>query len=186
MRSDALRNRERVIHAAREVYAEQGFDACVPDVARRAGVGKATVYRSFPTREHLVAAVVIHRLEWFADQAREALGHGDPAEALHEVMLGSARRAAADRSLPEAIARVSDMPGVLEAQEEVRAALGDLLAAGQKAGSVRDDVTVADLKVLFSGVCSALGPDADEAALRRGITLVLDALRPGGRPLTQS
>lgn len=182
-RSDALRNRERVIAAAREVFAEQGFDACVPEVARRAGVGKATVYRSFPTREHLVAAVVIHRLEWFAGQARAALGRDDPAEALRDVMLGSARRAAADRSLPEAIALVSEMPGVVEAQEEVREALGELLAAAQRAGSVRGDVTVADVKVLFSGICSALGPGAGEAALRRGTTLVLDALRPGGRPL---
>ena len=56
-RSDALRNRERVIAAAREVFAEQGIHACVPEVARRAGVGKATVYRSFATREHLVAAL---------------------------------------------------------------------------------------------------------------------------------
>ncbi len=182
-RSDALRNRERVVAAARDVFAEQGFDACVPEVARRAGVGKATVYRSFPTREHLVAAVVIHRLEWFAARARAALDGPDPAGGLGEFMLSSARHAAADRSLPEAIALVSEMPGVLEAQAEVRAALGALLAAAQEAGTVRPDVGVADVKLLFSGVCGALGADAGEDALRRGMTLALDALRPGGRPL---
>ena len=103
--------------------------------------------------------------------------------ALGELMLGSARRAAADRSLPEALALVSEMPGVLEAQAEVRAALGALLAAAQATGAVRADVGVGDVKVLFSGVCGAFGPDAGEAALRRGMTLALDALRPGGRPL---
>jgi AcrR family transcriptional regulator len=182
-RSDAIRNRGRVITAARAVFAEQGFDACVTDVAERAGVGKATVYRSFPTREHLVAAVVIDRLEWFAERADAALGGPDPAGALGEVMLGSVHRAAADRSLPEAIARVSDMPGVLEAQEGVRAALGALLVAAQDAGGVRRDVAVADVKVLYSGVFAALGPEPDEGALRRGMTLAIDALRPGGRTL---
>ena len=182
-RSDALRNRERVIAAAREVFAERGIDACVPEVARRAGVGKATVYRSFPTREHLVAAVVVHRLEWFEACARDGLADPDPAAGLAAFMLGAARRAAADRSLSEAIALVSEMPGVIEAQTRVRTALGALLRAAQDAGAVRDDVGVHDVKLLLSGVCGALGADASEAALRRAMTLALDALRPGGRTL---
>jgi AcrR family transcriptional regulator len=182
-RSDAVRNRERVIVAAREVFAEQGINACVPDVARRAGVGKATVYRSFPTREHLVAAVVVHRLEWFAAGAHDALADPDPASGLATFMLGAARGAAADRSLPEAIALVSEMPGVLEAQARVRTALDALLTAAQRAGTVRADVGAADVKLLLSGVCGALGADASEGALRRAMTLALDALRPGGRAL---
>lgn len=182
-RSDALRNRERVIAAAREVFAERGIDACVPEVARRAGVGKATVYRSFPTREHLVAAVVVHRLEWFEARAQKALGDPDPASGLATFMLGAARRAAADRSLPEAIALVSRMPGVLEAQARARSSLAALLAAAQRAGAVRTDVGVADVKLLLSGVCGALGADAGEDALSRAMTLALDALRPGGRAL---
>ena len=64
-RADALRNRERVVAAAAEVFAERGIEASVPEVAVRAGVGKATVYRSFPTKEHLVAAVVTGRLAEF-------------------------------------------------------------------------------------------------------------------------
>jgi AcrR family transcriptional regulator len=182
-RSDAVRNRERVIAAARAVFAEQGIHACVPDVARRAGVGKATVYRSFPTREHLVAAVVVHRLEWFEACARDALADPDPASGLATFMLDAARRTAADRSLPEAIALVSEMPGVLEAQARVRTALDALLTAAQRAGTVRADIGVADVKLLLGGVCGALGADASEDALRRAMTLALDALRPGGRAL---
>jgi hypothetical protein len=98
-------------------------------------------------------------------------------------MLGAARRAAADRSLSEAIALVSEMPGVIEAQTRVRVALSALLRAAQDAGAVRDDVGVQDVKLLLSGVCGALGADAGEAALRRAMTLALDALRPGGRAL---
>ena len=180
MRSDALRNRERVITAARAVFAERGLGAGVPEVAERAGVGKATVYRSYPTREHLVAAIVINRLEWFAATARAALGADDPAEALGDVLLAWARRASADRSLAGAFAMVSEMPGVAEAHDAVRAALGDLITTAQEAGSIRADVTYADVKVLFGGVCHAAD---DEAALQRATTLVLDALRPGGRDL---
>jgi hypothetical protein len=98
-------------------------------------------------------------------------------------MLDAARRTAADRSLPEAIALVSEMPGVLDAQARVRTALGALLTAAQRAGTVRADIGVADVKLLLSGVCSALGADASEDALRRAMTLALDALRPGGRAL---
>ena len=125
----------------------------------------------------------MHRLEWFEARAREGLEDPDPAAGLAAFMLAAARRSAADRSLSEAIALVSEMPGVLEAQARVRDALGELLSAAQAAGAVRDDIGVQDVKLLLSGVCGALGADADEAALRRAMTLALDALRPGGRTL---
>ena len=69
-RADAVRNYERVLAAASEVLAEKGAEAGVPEIAARAGVGKGTVYRCFPTKDHLVSAVLGERLRWFADAAR--------------------------------------------------------------------------------------------------------------------
>ncbi|MGZ8647714.1 MAG: TetR/AcrR family transcriptional regulator, partial [Solirubrobacteraceae bacterium] len=69
-RADAQRNHERVLRAAGEVLSERGLEAGVDEIAARAGVGKATVYRSFPTKEHLIAAVVIDRLGEFEQRAR--------------------------------------------------------------------------------------------------------------------
>ena len=77
-RADAVRNRERVVAAAAEVFREKGDAAVVPEIAARAGVGKGTVYRCFPTKDHLVAAVATQRVRWFEAEAREAAASDDP------------------------------------------------------------------------------------------------------------
>src|SRR6478609_7030123 len=82
-RADALRNRDRVIAAAGEIFA-------------LAGVGKATVYRSFPSKEHLVAAVACERLRWVAEQVTEALLRPDAGRAFEEVVIAIAERQASD------------------------------------------------------------------------------------------
>src|SRR5689334_21743092 len=85
-RADALRNRERVIAAAAAVFAEKGMEAGVPEIAARAGVGKATVYRSFPSKEHLVAAIAAQRLEWIRGLGAAALEREDPGAAFEDVV----------------------------------------------------------------------------------------------------
>ena len=85
-RSDAVRNRLRVLAAAEAVFAERGIEAGVPEIAERAGVGKATVYRSFPTKEHLIAAVSLARLEDFEQRVRARLDAPDAWQALHDLM----------------------------------------------------------------------------------------------------
>src|SRR5215831_10621549 len=82
LRADARRNREAVIKAAKELFAEQGLDAQMPDVARAAKVGVGTVYRHFPTKDHLIAALVAGRFERLADKAREGLELTDPWEGI--------------------------------------------------------------------------------------------------------
>src|ERR1700716_3285779 len=93
-RADALRNRELVIAAAAAVFAEKGLDAGVPEIAARAGVGKATVYRSFPTKQHLIAAVVCERLRGLERVADDA-GRGDDAWGAFVHVLGVAAEAQA-------------------------------------------------------------------------------------------
>ena len=85
------------------VFAERGIEASVPEVAARAGVGKATVYRSFPTKEHLIAAVVIDRMEDFERRARELLDEPDAWTALTELMSEKAVEHCVDRTLAGAL-----------------------------------------------------------------------------------
>src|SRR3954447_17214320 len=81
-RADARRNRERILAAAREAFANDGREVQMPDVARAAGVGVGTLYRHFPAKEDLVRALVCDKVQATIDTARQALGGDDPAEAM--------------------------------------------------------------------------------------------------------
>jgi len=105
LRADARRNRERILAAAREVFAESGAEAQIDDVARRAGVGVGTVYRHFATKEQLLAELVRQKFRLFADRAREALEqHEEPFAALIDVMRRNAETAAQDAATQHALA----------------------------------------------------------------------------------
>src|SRR3954449_9694854 len=95
-RPAAGRNYERVVAAATEVFAEKGAEAGVPEIAARAGVGKGTVYRCYPTKEHLISAVLSERLRWFADAAREAAEQPDAWEAFVALLGDMAERQVGD------------------------------------------------------------------------------------------
>src|SRR3954447_5992489 len=103
-RADALRNQEAVVRAAEEVFADKGLEAGIPEIAARAGVGKATVYRSFPTKEHLVAAVARERLRWVTELAGAALEDDDPGPAFERVVVALAERQASDRAVAGSLA----------------------------------------------------------------------------------
>jgi AcrR family transcriptional regulator len=178
-RADAVRNHERVIRAATEVLAERGEEAGVPEIAARAGVGKGTVYRCFPTKEHLVAAVFAERLRWFTRLAEEAAERPDAWRAFVDLLGDTAEQQAADRSLAEGMGHVSDVPVVREAREAMHAAVNRLMARAQAEGRMRPGVTSADVRVLYAGMASVLRADGnrDPAAWRRYAGLVADALR---------
>src|SRR5438270_6387429 len=101
LRADARRNRQAVIDAARELFAEQGLEAQMPDVARSANVGVGTVYRHFPTKDDLIAALVAERFERLADKAREALEAQDAWEGVCAFIRFAAQIQADDRGLCE-------------------------------------------------------------------------------------
>src|SRR3954454_1210285 len=96
-RVDALRNRERVVQAAAEVFAERGVDGGVPEIAARAGGGKGTVYRSFPTKGHPLAASPAHRVDWVAGRAAQALAAPDARRAFRELLRDAAEHQARDQ-----------------------------------------------------------------------------------------
>src|SRR5215218_4679692 len=111
-RADALRNRERVIAAAAAVFAEKGLDAGVPEIAARAGVGKATVYRSFPSKEHLVAAVACERLSWMTELVTAALLADDAGAAFEGVLQAIAEQQACDSAVAGSLAADIHLPAL--------------------------------------------------------------------------
>src|SRR5207244_4685870 len=101
LRADAQRNLERILEAARAVFAEEGLEASVADVARRAGVGTATIFRRFPTKDDLVAAMLEQELETIVARARAAADASDPAAAIAEFVSGVVEPFIEDRVVGE-------------------------------------------------------------------------------------
>ncbi|HLT61000.1 MAG TPA: helix-turn-helix domain-containing protein [Microlunatus sp.] len=158
VRADARRNRDRLLAAAREVVAEQGTDASLRDVARRAGVGIGTLYRHFGTREALLEALLQDRFERLGARADE-LGDRPPYEAVTTWLRELATASAATRGLPDAVlAALRDRGSALHgACDAMRSAGARLLDRAQSAGVVRSDLTPSDLLALASGLAWASG-----------------------------
>lgn len=179
LRADAARNRDRVLQVAYETFAAEGLGVPVDEIARRAGVGAGTIYRHFPTKEALYAAVVEHRIRDMADRGRQLLQSADPGEALFAFLRAMALEwGASDQVLIDALAgRGIDVHAIApDADADARALLAELLAAGQEAGTVRADLGVPELKAILVG-CQAIGAYGGEVAAR-ATAVVTDGLRP--------
>jgi AcrR family transcriptional regulator len=172
LRADARRNREQVVRAAREAFAEAGYDVPLDEIAARAGVGAGTVYRHFPSKEALFEAVTRVRVEDLVADAQQRAAAAEPGPAFFGFLLRLADEAAAKRDLPQAIA----VPGAL--QDAMRSSLGLLLRNAQNAGAVRPGVTANDLVVLLKGMLVSLQQDPDPALRDRIVAIIADGLRP--------
>jgi len=168
LRADAERNRGLVLEAARSVFAEHGLEAGVAEVAVRAGVGVATIFRRFPTKDDLLAAVLEDRVHEIAELARSATS-------FREFMIEAAAVHVSDRGLCDAVDRaVFARPELERSRVEVRELVSALLEQAQAAGEVRKDVTVDDIPVVLLGVARAAPLDR----WRRYLDFALDGLRP--------
>ena len=175
LRADARRNRERILKAARAVFADQGMHSQIDDVARRAKVGVGTVYRHFPTKEALVLALVRERFEEIAGYALDALEREDAWEGFCELIWRAAERNAVDRAFCEAVAG-SDQSRVVEEVGLLRST--ELLIERAKAqGKMRADATERDVPIMMAGVSSVMRQSPTPDAWRRHLTLMLDGLR---------
>ena len=172
LRADARRNREKVLRAARETFAESGYDVPLDEIAARAGVGAGTVYRHFPSKEALFEAVTRARVEDLIADAQQRAAAAEPGPAFFGFLLRLADEAAAKRDLPQAIA----VPGPV--QDEMRSSLGLLLRNAQNAGAVRPGVTATDLVVLLKGMLVSLQQDPDPGLRDRIVAIITDGLRP--------
>lgn len=178
LRADARRNREGLVAVAREVFAEQGTDASLRDVARRAGVGIGTLYRHFPTRDALLEAVLSRGFEEMRACAERLLDAGAPAQALAQWLRELARRSGAYRGLPASVLTAladkdSDLHGSCAAMHRAAARL---LERAQQAGAVRGDVEADDL----FAAAAAMGWVAEQAGPGRAdrVLALIDAGLP--------
>ncbi|MGA7398068.1 MAG: TetR/AcrR family transcriptional regulator [Solirubrobacterales bacterium] len=178
-RADAVRNRERVIEAAAEVFAEQGIDAGVPEVAERAGVGKGTVYRNFETKDDLVAAVLAMRQADFTAAVQRALEQEDAWQAFRELLLDTVRGKMRTSKLVLGL-RAFDQHEPLKAERAKSLGyLDQLMQKAIKQGTMREDAKPEDVSVLFGGVCRLLNErgEQDPKVWRRHTDQVVDAFR---------
>jgi AcrR family transcriptional regulator len=187
LRSDARRNREAVLAAARERLAEDGLDGPIEDIARAAGVGVGTVYRHFPSKSELIAALVRDRFERIAERTEEALAEDDPWEAFCDLMRFSAELQMRDRALSQFLAEQPE----LGHREAVGTGLTDLtaqlIAKAQRSGGMRDDAVVEDVPTLLCALGAVTANAAGtmpELNWERYVQIMLDGLRaPGSSPL---
>jgi AcrR family transcriptional regulator len=190
LRADALRNRARILAAARDLFIEQGAEVPLDDIARRAGVGNATLYRRFPDRQALAREVALVVLRAVADEARAALEQEtDAFEALARYMHRAidVRVGAVMSVLAGELATDGE---VARARDETAAQIQRLIDAALDRGQLRSDVTFADIGVLLVRLSRPLpGPlptTVDAALAHRHLDLVLDglcAVRTGGSVL---
>ncbi len=181
LRADARRNRERILEAAAEVFAEQGADAQMDDVARRAGVGVGTVYRHFPNKDVLMGELVTRKFRSFADDARAALEEKDAWEGFSKLLHTTAAHMAENVALQDVLRTSS---GAFEYAEPARAELNEamdkLVKRAQRQGALRKDFTADELGMLMSGLCASMsGPLAAQSDWRRHLEILLDGLHTG-------
>jgi AcrR family transcriptional regulator len=179
LRTDAQRNRDRIVVAAREAFAEHGLDVGVEQIARRAGVGMGTLYRRFPTKESLVHAIFEQRIDDLQPVIDRALAGADAWEGFVDVLLATVAQHAEDRGfLQMVVLRMGPDAVPDDVRRRFFSPLEELLARAQRAGSVRGDVTAADLPAIVRmSAASALSPFDPGRDCRRHVGLLLDGLR---------
>jgi AcrR family transcriptional regulator len=179
MRADARRNRAKVLAAARVVFAEQGQDAQIDDVARRADVGVGTVYRHFPTKGALLDALVDETFDYVAAYAREQLDRDDPWQAFLDVLWFAGEKGAGDRAFSEIMAARRDLPAqVCPGEVALSEVTTELMRRAQATGKMRPDAMIEDIPLLMCGVGSASGlPHPYPDAWRRHLAILLDGLQ---------
>ena len=191
-RADARRNRELVLAAAEEVFAESGLKGQIEEVARRAGVGVGTVCRNFATKQALVEAVLTSMYENLLGQALEALDHPDPGQAFERFFVALPEFHARHRALGEQMANELELPSSAQPlREELTRALTELVTRAQASGAVRADIGPADVSLLFAGIAhaTALAGELQPVLRERYVRIILDGMRPHeastlpGRPL---
>jgi AcrR family transcriptional regulator len=187
LRADAERNRAAIVAAAQDVFAEHGLEAPLEEIAQRAGVGIATLYRRFPTREQLVAAALVDKVTQYAEAAAEAAGASDPWAGFVRYVQRICELQAADRGLSDLLSMTLAADERIEQlRATANAQVVGLIERAKATGKLRADFVGEDLLVLLiasAAVGHATQADAPDT-WRRFVALVLDAFERGdGSPL---
>ena len=182
LRADATRNRDAILAAAKEIFAERGIEASLEEIAARARVGIATLYRRFPSRQHLVAAALAEKVAQYGEAAETALAIADPWAGFCTFVRTICELQAGDRGLADLLSMT--LPGD-EHVERLRRTANDHVAAiierAKQARQLRDDFVGEDLLILLIANAALVHVTHAEApgASQRLVALALDAF---GRP----
>jgi AcrR family transcriptional regulator len=185
LRRDAELNRRKIIESARIVFSERGFGASLDDIAHHAGLGVGTVYRRFPSKEHLVEAMFVERMDEIREMAEQALEESDPWEGFTEFLLRTAALHSDDRGLREVM--LSNNFG----QEQVAAAKDrmipiaiELVRRAKECGKLRADFEATDLAIIqmMVGAVAEYTQDVRPELWRRYVGMLLDGLRADTGP----
>jgi AcrR family transcriptional regulator len=181
LRADARRNQLAVIAAAKKLFADQGLDAQMPDVAKAAKVGVGTVYRHFPTKDDLIAALAAERFERLAEKAREELEVEDSWEGFCDFIRFSAQIQADDRGLCEVMGSRPEVMGASAEAVGLDKLCDRLVKRAQRSGELRKDLEWEEIPMIacaLGGITKAHGPGAGRWP--RLVEIVLDGLRAPG------
>lgn len=180
-RADAARNREAVLRAATEVFARSTTEPSMRALAREAGVGIATLYRHFPTREALVEAVYRDQVMRLTAGATELVADHPPAVAMRRWMDLFAEWMAAKNGMVSTLAAMIDADEIAhkDTRGELVAAIDVILRAGVEAGDIRADVSAEDVAAGLIGILMVTGPPAVNPQATRLLSLLNDGLRAG-------
>jgi AcrR family transcriptional regulator len=190
-RADAERNRLAVVDAAIEVFGERGLDATVSEIAQRAGVGQGTVFRHFPTKEHLIAATVLGMLDRITATATQLLDESDPLLALRELMHAGSALMVSNHGFKDATANspVLEDPQVQAGHQKLLDVTDLLLTRAKDARAIRPDITPEDISLLLCAISATDVPRLHEqpALWERYFELIFSGLCvPTPQPLAVS
>ena len=184
LRADAVRNRERVLAAAKAVFSTGGADASLEAVARRAGVGIGTLYRHFPTREALYKAVYQHEVQQLWELAERLKDEAAPVEALRRGMRAIVEFVATKKGMSAALALAVTGFSELHARSSPRLeeAARNLLKRAVAAGEIRSGIDSGDLMRAVVGMCLMQDQPGWQANVLTLVDVLIDGLRVGANP----
>lgn len=176
LRADAARNLELILEAAEAAFAEKGHEACVADIAARAGVGQATIFRRFETKDDLILAVFQRKLAKVEEAADAAARKRSAWDGLLAFMTFVTEIQARDRGVFQSFAeRIKEDPVAMAHKREVMAKVEGLVDRAKEEGALRSDITIGDIQALTSAAAQAGG--GSPRAAKRYLAVITDGMR---------
>ncbi|WP_280453281.1 TetR/AcrR family transcriptional regulator [Nocardia cyriacigeorgica] len=180
LRADAARNQQRIVEAARQLFADHGLEITLDDVAERAGVGVGTVYRRFANKKELISEVFQQHLDEFAETAEECVRHPDPWQGLVEFFEYACRHMATNRGFSEVMLELEDdLEQFARVRDRIRPTVARIVDRARDAGAIQADVVASDFFAMVhmvDGIAEFARPVNDQV-WRRYMALVLNGVR---------
>jgi AcrR family transcriptional regulator len=180
LRADAARNLELILEAAEAAFAEKGHEACVADIATRAGVGQATIFRRFETKHDLIAAVFERKLEVLLAAAESAQRKRSAWDGLMEFMATVTELHLRDRGFYQSMAeQLMKSDQIAELKDQMKAAATDLVEKAKAEGGLREDISPEDVFAFCIAAAQAalIGPSPNPRSSKRYLAVITDGMR---------